>query len=120
MRLLDNQTCVTPLKSIVALIVLAFIHPICAAALNRDSEDQSTYEPSMYYKMYASHYEVTTYEYTYPRIRADVISYSSYEADSPVYIATPRRLHTKKDIGKAHANNHGSVPTHYQGARELL
>lgn len=61
----------------------------------------------MYYKMYASHYEVTTYEYTYPRVHADAISYSSYEADSPVYITTssrPRLINKHAKMGVVHAS----------------
>ncbi|XP_032795908.2 uncharacterized protein LOC123476812 [Daphnia magna] len=109
-----KKTCVIPLESMMwALIVISFLHPICAAAVNRhltddsDSSDQSTYEPSMYYKMYASHYEVTTYEYTYPRVHADAISYSSYEADSPVYITTssrPRLINKHAKMGVVHAS----------------
>lgn len=100
-----------------ALIVNALmpICPIHAAALNRevsylsDSYDQSTYEPSKYYKMYAAHYEVTTYEYTYPRIHADAISYSADETESPVYITPPPRRrqvnkHTKNAIRKGQAD----------------
>jgi hypothetical protein len=47
-------------------------------------EDSDAYEPSVYYKMYAAHYEVTTYEYTYPRVHASSISRSSKEDWEPV------------------------------------
>jgi len=52
------------------------------------------YEPSMKYKMYAAYYEVTTYEYSYPRVHADGISYSSREHWKPIHHSS--RAHRKR------------------------
>lgn len=79
-------------------LIAVTVFAVSAGAMKIGSMgDSEEYESSLNFKMYAAHYEVTTYEYSYPRVHADAISYSSKEDRKPVYPSSrsPRRRHSR-------------------------
>lgn len=64
--------------------------------------------------MYASHYEVTTYEYTYPRVHADSISYSSKEVREPFhrYSRSFRHRHDRDVSTDTAETDSGAAPSY--------
>jgi hypothetical protein len=82
-------------------VITVTIFVVSAGAMKIVSVDDSDgYESSLGYKKYAAHYGVTTYDYSYPRVHADSISYSSKEHRKPVhgYSRSPRHHRHVRDV----------------------
>ncbi len=65
-------------------VICAFTVFVASAGAMNVGSMEDAYEPSKYYMMYAAHYEVTTYDYTYPRVHDSSVSRSSKEEWEPV------------------------------------